>query len=249
VAVDPATNGRRLAEALLPTSRSSRPLAEAAPRMSRPPPHAAPPAGHHAPLPSSLRRQRRPSPPPSPEPRSCAAPMGLAAASSRRRRGGRSKGGRPASARSNSGRPASARSKGGWRRGTSRGRRRGLELGLDLGHESSSGSIRLGRDPIPVPALPPHRRLCSLLPSSPSYPAPSPPRRSGLLRRHGDLPHVLQPHCPHQAPRRLPRSPVTARAPVPTANGLDRCVHILARGGSAPRGSGTGARCHGRRRG
>jgi hypothetical protein len=217
--------------------------------MRRPPPHATPPAGHHAPLPSSLRRQRRPSPPPSPEPRSCAAPMGLAAASSRRRRGGRSKGGRPASAQSNSERPVSARSKGGWRRGTSRGRRRGLELGLDLGHESSSGSIRLGRDPIPVPALPPHRRLCSLLPSSPSYPAPLPPRRSGLLRRHGDLLHVLQPHCPHQAPRRLPRSPVTTRAPVPTANGLDRCVHILARGGSAPRGSGTGACCHGRRRG
>jgi len=178
----------------------------------------------------SLRR-------PSPKPRSCAARMGLAAASSRRRRGGRSKGGRPASARSNSGRPASVRSKGGRRRG------------LDLGHESSSGSIRLGRDPIPEPALPPHRRLRSRLPSSPSYPAPSPPRRSGLLRRHGDLPHVLQPRCPHQAPRRLPRSPVTTRAPVPTGNGLDRCVHILARGSSAPRGSGTGACCHGRRRG
>ena len=122
-AVDPATNGRRLAEALLPPARSSWPLAEAAPRMRRPPPHAAPPAGNHAPLPSSLRRQRRPtpppspaapprprrpSPPPSPEPRSCAARMGLAPASSRRRRGGRSKGGRPASTRSKGGRQRAA---------------------------------------------------------------------------------------------------------------------------------------------
>jgi len=80
VAVDPATNGRRLANALLPPARSSRPLAEAAPacadrrRTPRLPP------ATMRPSPASSAGSAAP---PLLPPRSCAAPMGLAAASSR----------------------------------------------------------------------------------------------------------------------------------------------------------------------